>query len=125
MRDAIGCCGASVNDGGPYDRWDLEVAGGALARARLLIAVEDHGAGMQYVRFGIWPKWSGAGLAVIAFLAVLAGAAVTRAAWTAAVVFAGVAALAIARVAQEAGRALILFEDAVAGIAKAAGARAK
>jgi GT2 family glycosyltransferase len=124
VRDAIGCCGASVNDGGPYDRWDLEVAGGALARARLLIAVEDHGAGMQYVRFGIWPKWSGAGLAVIAFLAVLAGAAVTSAAWTAAVVFAGVAALAIARVAQEAGRALTLFDNAVAGIAKAAGARA-
>ena len=67
VRDAIGCGGARVNDGGPYDRWDLEVAGGTLARARLLIAVEDHGAGTQYVRFGIRPKCSGAGLAAIAF----------------------------------------------------------
>jgi hypothetical protein len=32
-----------------------------------LIAVEDHGAGTQYVRFGIRPKCSGAGLAAIAF----------------------------------------------------------
>ena len=82
VRDAIGCGGARVNDGGPYDRWDLEVAGGALARARLLIAVEDHGAGTQYVRFGIRPKCSGAGLAAITFFAAVAGAAATSAAWT-------------------------------------------
>src|SRR6516225_2457062 len=125
VRDAIGCDGAQVNDVGPYDRWDLEVAGGALARARLLIAVEDHGAGTQYVRFGIRPKCSGAGLAAIAFFVAVAGAAATSAAWTAAVVFAGAAIWVIARIVQEAGRALILFEDAVAGIAKAAGARAK
>ena len=125
VRHAIGCGGARVNDGGPYDRWDLEVAGGALARARLLIAVEDHGAGTQYVRFGIRPKCSGAGLAAIAFFAAVAGAAAMSAAWTAAGVFAGAAIWVIARIVQEAGRALILFEDAVAGIAKAAGARAK
>jgi len=125
VRDAIGCGGARVSDGGPYDRWDLEVAGGALARARLLIAVEDHGAGTQYVRFGIWPKCSAAGLSVIAFLAAVAGAAAMSAAWTAAAVFAGAVTVVIARVMDEAGRALILFEDAVAGIAKAAGARAK
>ena len=41
MREAISREGARVTDGGPYDRWDLEVPGGALARARLLIAVED------------------------------------------------------------------------------------
>jgi GT2 family glycosyltransferase len=123
VRDAIGCDGARVNDGGPYDRWDLEVAGGPLARARLLMAVEDHGAGTQYVRFGIWPKCSGAGLAAIAFLAALAGAAATSAAWIAAAIFAGATALVIARVAQEAGRALTVFDNAVAGIAKAPGAR--
>jgi hypothetical protein len=123
VRDAIGCSGVRVNDGGPYDRWDLEVAGGALARARLLIAVEDHGAGRQYVRLGFWPKCSAAGLTVIAFLASIAGAAATSAAWTAAAVFVGATALVIVRVAQEAGRALTLFENAVAGIAKAAGSR--
>jgi GT2 family glycosyltransferase len=124
VRDAAGCGGARVSDGGPYDRWDLEVAGGALGRARLLIAVEDHGAGTQYVRFGIRPKCSGAGLAAIAILAALAGVAATSGAWIAAAIFAGAAALIIARVAQEAGRALTVFDNAVAGIAKAAGASA-
>jgi cellulose synthase/poly-beta-1,6-N-acetylglucosamine synthase-like glycosyltransferase len=124
VRDAIGCGGARVGDGGPYDRWDLEVAGGVLGRARLLIAVEDHGAGTQYVRFRIWPKCSGGGLAVIAFLAAVAGAAATCAAWTAAAVFCGATALVIIRVAQEAGRALTVLDNAVGGIAKAAGAHA-
>jgi GT2 family glycosyltransferase len=123
--EAIACGGIRFSDGGPYDRWDLEVAGGALARARLLIAVEDHGAGTQYIRFGIWPKCSNAGLALIAFLAAVAGAAVTSTAWTAAAVFAGATALVIARVVQEAGRALTVFDQANAGLAKAAGARAK
>ncbi len=120
MREAIRREGTCVNDGGPYDRWDLEVPGGALARARLLVAVEDHGAGRQYVRLGLWPKCSGVGFAVIAFLAAVAGAAATGAVWTAAVVFAGAAALVIARVAQEAGRALAAFEQAIAGLTDSA-----
>jgi GT2 family glycosyltransferase len=113
MRDAISRKGTRVIDGGPYDRWDIEVPGGALATARLLIAVEDQGAGTQYVRFGMWPKCSGAGLAVIAFFVAATGVAAESAAWTAAVVFAGVSALVIARIAQEAGRALAVIERAV------------
>jgi hypothetical protein len=85
-----------------------------------LIAVEDHGAGTQYVRLGFWPKCTGTGLAVIAFLASVAGAAVTSAAWIAAVVFASAVMLVIARVGQEAGRALAVLEHAMAELAKAA-----
>ena len=125
MREAISREGARVTDGGPYDRWDLEVSGGTLASARLLIAVEDHGAGRQYVRIGLWPKCSGIGLAMIAFLASVAGAAATSAAWAAAVVFAGAAALVIARVGQEAGRALAVLEQATAGLANAWGKEPK
>jgi len=88
-----------------------------------LIAVEDHGAGTQYVRFGIRPKCSGAGLAAIAFFVAVAGAAATSAAWTAAVVFAGAAILVIARIVQEAGRALTLFDNAIVGVAKASASR--
>ena len=61
---------------------------------------------------------------MIAVLAALAGDAATDATWTAAAIFAGATALVIARAAQEAGRALTLFDNAVAGIGKAAGARA-
>jgi glycosyltransferase involved in cell wall biosynthesis len=120
-RDAISREGARVIDGGPYDRWDIEVPGGALATARLLVAVEDQGAGTQYIRFGIWPKCSGAGVAIIALFGFAAGTAATSAAWTAAVAFASIAALVIARVAQEAGRALAVIERAVAEIKNPSG----
>ncbi len=123
-RDAINRAGTRVIDGGPYDRWDIEVPGGALATARLLIAVEDQGAGTQYVRFGIWPKCSGAGLVVIALLGSVAGAAAISAAWTAAVVFASIAALVIARIAQEAGRALAVIERAIAEMKNPSGVHA-
>ena len=36
LREAIGRHGSRVAAGGPYDRWDLEISGGALAKARLL-----------------------------------------------------------------------------------------
>ena len=124
VRDAISRKGTCVRDGGPYDRWDLEVPGGALARARLLVAVEDHAAGTQYVRVGVWPKCSAPSVVMIAFLAVVAGAAATTAAWTAAAVFAGAAALVIVRVGQQAGRALAMLEHAVTELVRAAGARA-
>ena len=96
------------------------MSGGALGQARLLIAVEDHGAGTQYVRLGFWPKCSAAGLTVFAFLASVAGAAATSAAWTAAIVFAVAAAGVIGRVGQEAGRALAVLERAVAELTKRA-----
>jgi O-antigen biosynthesis protein len=120
MREAIGQDGTRVIDGGPYDRWDLEVPGGALARARLLIAVEDHGAGRQYVRIGLWPKCSATSLALTAFLASVAGAAATGEAWAIAGLFAGATAGVIGRVGQEAGRALAVLERAMVELAKAA-----
>jgi GT2 family glycosyltransferase len=124
-RDAINRERTRVIDGSPYDRWDIEVPGGALAAARLLIAVEDHGGGMQYVRFGTWPKYSGAGLAVIAFLGSAVGAAATSAAWTVAVILASITALVITRIAQEAGRALAIVERAIAEVKNPSGVRAR
>jgi O-antigen biosynthesis protein len=50
--------GVYVRRGGDYDRWDLEVREGLLGVARLLMAVEDHGAGNQFVRIRLWPKCS-------------------------------------------------------------------
>jgi glycosyltransferase involved in cell wall biosynthesis len=123
-RDAISREGTRVVDGGPYDRWDFEVPGGLLGKARLLIAVEEQGAGTQYIRFGIWPKCSGAGLAIISLVASFAGAAATGAGWTATAAFAGVAALVIARIVQETSRALAVIERAVAKIIEPSGMRA-
>lgn len=49
---------AKTYRGGDYDHWDLEVCGGTLGRARVLMAVEEHGAGRQLIRFRIEPCYS-------------------------------------------------------------------
>jgi hypothetical protein len=46
---------APVCVGRDYDGWDLEVRGGRLGSARLLVAFEDNGNGNQYLRFRAWP----------------------------------------------------------------------
>ena len=92
--------------GGDFDRWDLMVRGGLFGAARALMAVEDHGAGRQYVRFRLWPRWSLGGLCTLGALATLAGGAALNGAWLAGGLL-GAAALATAmRAAYEAAAAL-------------------
>ena len=49
--------GALAVAGGEFDDWDLEVRGGALGTARLLLAIEEHGQGIQLLRFRVWPRY--------------------------------------------------------------------
>jgi len=76
VEQALRFQGATVRRGSAWDPWDLEVVCGALGAARLIVAVEDHGAGNQLVRSRWWPSVSATGLtATIGFgaLAVAAG----------------------------------------------------
>jgi glycosyltransferase involved in cell wall biosynthesis len=50
VERTLGAAGVVVRRGGHFDRWDLEARGGLFGSARLLFAIEDHGAGTQYVR---------------------------------------------------------------------------
>jgi GT2 family glycosyltransferase len=43
--------GALVGRGGTYDPWDLQVAGGVFQRTRLVMAIEEHKGGGQFLRF--------------------------------------------------------------------------
>jgi glycosyltransferase involved in cell wall biosynthesis len=61
--------------GGDFDRWDLELRGGLLGRARVLAAVEEHGHGCQLVRFRSSPRPTRGALLTAAFLAAVAGVA--------------------------------------------------
>jgi hypothetical protein len=70
--------------GGEYDRWDLQVRGGALGAARLLMAVEEHGGGRQLVRLRIWPRFSIDGLLLAIVLIGLSLGAGLDHAWAAA-----------------------------------------
>jgi GT2 family glycosyltransferase len=68
LRDA----GAVVRRGGDFDRWDLEVRGGLLGSARLAMAVEEHGAGRQLLRFRVSPWVSRGALLVLTGVGALA-----------------------------------------------------
>jgi len=72
---ALRALGATVRRGGDWDAWDLEVACGALGGARLIMAVEDHGAGNQLVRTRWWPTVSTTAVALSTTTAALALAA--------------------------------------------------
>ena len=98
--------GAVVRRGGDYDRWDLEVRGGALATARLRFGLEEHGEGKQLARFRIWPRCSRAGLAVVLGAAAAAAGAAATGSLAAAGVLGLLAALTLARMAGDAAAAV-------------------
>jgi glycosyltransferase involved in cell wall biosynthesis len=79
--------GAYVQRGGDYDRWDLEVRAGMLGSARLIMAVEDHGAGNQFVRLRLWPRCTLAELVPIFLFTALAGTAALDHAWVVCAIF--------------------------------------
>jgi hypothetical protein len=63
--------------GGDYDRWDLEVRGGALGGARVRMTIEEHGAGKQMARYRVWPRWANRGRWAAGSLAASAATAAT------------------------------------------------
>jgi len=67
---------ACVLRGDEHDSWDLEVRGGILGVARLVMGVEDHAGGKQMVRLRWWPRIPVRGpLLALAFAALTAAAA--------------------------------------------------
>ncbi len=83
VHDSLRRSGVPLQLGGDYDDWDLQIDGGFLGGARLLMAVEDHGAGTQYVRFRIRPQVSKVGTAVAVIMIVLSSVAAMDGAWVA------------------------------------------
>lgn len=101
--------GARVHRGGDWDAWDLEVRGGLLAGARLLMATEEHGRGRQLLRFRVWPICSRIVLLVIVVFLGLAGFAARDGAWLVAVVLgAGALLLAFRALAEWAGAVMAI-----------------
>jgi len=76
IEERITEAGLMVFRGNAYEPWDLEIVGGLLGSARLLLAVEDHGSGRQYIRFAVWPRFSKLAVALT-----LVGALFAAAAW--------------------------------------------
>jgi glycosyltransferase involved in cell wall biosynthesis len=85
LEDVLKQNGAIVRRGGHFDDWDLELRGGLLGSVRLLMGVEEHGAGRQLVRFRIRPKISMAVAMLIAGFGALAIAAAADQSWASAI----------------------------------------
>lgn len=101
---------AVIKHGSDFDRWDMEVDGGIFGRVRLLIGIEDHGAGTQYVRVRTWPRWRRAGKTTLALIAMVMFPAAMGSQWLVVGVLAGVATLMVsATIAQCAGATAALL----------------
>ncbi|MEW5849183.1 MAG: glycosyltransferase [Myxococcota bacterium] len=104
--------GAVAWRGGDYDAWDLEVRGGILGGARLIMMLEEHGAGRQLARFRVVPRVTTCGvLLVTALLAFLVAAAVSHA-LVAAVVLGAAALVPTVRTVLEVAVAMRALHDA-------------
>ncbi|HZD06771.1 MAG TPA: hypothetical protein VE176_00910, partial [Candidatus Limnocylindrales bacterium] len=79
---------------------------GTFGAARLLMAVEDHGGGAQYVRVGIWPRCRGAALLPGGVFLLLSLGAAFAGAKAAALIFTGLVAVIIIWVVRQAGCAM-------------------
>jgi hypothetical protein len=94
--------GAVVRRGGDFSRWDLELQGGLLGGARVLLSVEDLCPGKQLVRFRAWPALGKWGVALFALFLVLAATAAADRAWVVGVVLAIIGVALMLRMLQEA-----------------------
>jgi GT2 family glycosyltransferase len=110
LETAMRTCEGVVVHGGEYDRWDLEVQGGLLGAARMLMAVEDHGAGTQFVRFRSWPRFSRVAVVLTLVFALLSAEAVEDEAWSAAAILGTITVLLTLRTLYEcAGAAAVIL----------------
>ena len=82
---------AGVFMGGEYEAYDLEVRGGLLGSAQLLMVHEEHGAGKQLLRFSIRSRLSRWGLALIGVFSVTGVLAAVDGAWFVSAVLLGFA----------------------------------
>jgi hypothetical protein len=103
VEAALTDAGAVTRRGGDFDRWDLEVRGGALGAARVRMAVEEHGAGRQLVRLRAWPRPSAAAAGLVLAPAALAGGAALSGAPSAAAVLGALAAVLCGRAVFDCG----------------------
>jgi GT2 family glycosyltransferase len=93
--------GRVVLKGGDFDRWDLEVRGGMMGRARTLMTVEEHGAGRQLVRFRSYSTPAAAGIVFILSLSALSALAALDGAASTSVILAALSLLLLMRVVYE------------------------
>jgi GT2 family glycosyltransferase len=104
---------AVVSRGGDYDRWDFQLRGGLFGSVRVRMAIEEHGAGKQLIRFRSWPKSSRLGQTFAVILALLSAAAAIDQASLASVILGFLAVLLTARSVDDCAAATASYQGAI------------
>ena len=125
LAEALRAQRARVLCGGAFDRWDLEVRSGIFGAARLLMAVEDHGAGAQFVRVRYWPRLLMRGVAIVVALGSLAVTAAFYFDWLMAAAFGTAVAAVTLRGALESAGAMATLARGIEDAGLGAGERIK
>lgn len=102
-----------VRKSGDFDSWDLEVRGGIFGSARILMAIEEHGAGRQLVRFRAWPQCHFGGIVLFLLFFLLSFGAATDHAWAACIILGIMTLLLPLRMFQECALAMGALHDAI------------
>jgi len=105
---------ACVLIGGDHDAWDLEIRGGILGAARVLMGVEDHAGGKQLLRLRWWPVVPARGPLVALAFAALAVTSAYGHVWEVAVPLAVGAVLPLLSVIGQALAAMTTIRNAIA-----------
>jgi hypothetical protein len=112
---------AAVRRGGDFDRWDLEVHGGLFGRVRLLVGIEEHGAGRQLVRHRLSPRPTPPALMAVGLFALLAVAAAVGGAAPVAIALTVIAAALVLLVTRDCAVAAGGLRQAIAASEREAG----
>lgn len=116
--------GVRVFQGGDFDPFDLEVRGGLLGRARLLMGQEEHGGGKQLVRFSISARLSRGVMALLVLMGVLGVFAAVDGAWVVSTILLGFSAIIALRSRLEATNAVAAFKKGFQALTSEPGAEA-
>jgi len=103
---AIRKSGVVVTAGGNYDPWDLEIRGGLIGVARVVVGTEEHGAGSQMMRFRMRPGWSSFSLLLVVLFAFISTGSAMDGAWLPSMVSAFLAIAIVVRGVFETGFAI-------------------
>jgi GT2 family glycosyltransferase len=106
LRSNFRSRGAIATRGGDFDHWDFHIRGGLFTAVVLQLAVEEHGAGKQLLRWRVWPRVSTGLLIASAILAALTLGAAKDHARIAAAGLGGCVILMLLRAAVECARAM-------------------
>jgi hypothetical protein len=106
VEERVAALRTAILRGGDFDGWDLELRGGLLGSVRLIMAVEEHGGGNQFVRIKSWPRCTSAGIFMTLFFAALGAASAAAQAWAACGVLNAIAIVLMMRVLIECSSAM-------------------